>query len=72
MKPLLEGIGWRETWMTALRAMPRKEGYRVRPTKTNRNIENEIDEFEWRMELVKAAERLGPFAEFVEEEEGGD
>jgi hypothetical protein len=56
--------------MKALRAMLRKEGYRVRPTKTDRNIENEIDEFEWKMELVKAAELVGPFGKFVEEEEG--
>ncbi len=70
MKPVLEGIGWRETWMKALRAMLRKEGFRVRPTKTDRNIAHEIDEFEWKAELVKAAELVGPFAEFGEAEEG--
>ena len=70
MKPVLEGIGWRETWMKALRAMLRKEGYRVRPTKTDRNIANEIDDFEFKVELLKAAELVGPFGAFEEEEEG--
>lgn len=69
-QPFLEGIGWQETWMKALRAMLRKEGYRVRDTKTDRNIANEIDDFEWKAELVKAAELVGPFAEFAEEAEG--
>ncbi len=49
--------------------MLRQEGHRVRDTKTDRNIANEIEDFEWKVELVKAAERLGPFGTFEEEVE---
>ncbi len=69
-KRIRESIRWQDTWMKALRAMLRKEGYRVRDTKTDRNIENEIDDFKWKLELLKAAGRLGLFGAFEEEGEG--
>jgi transcriptional regulator with XRE-family HTH domain len=69
-KPLLEAIGWQDAWMQALRAQMRGDGYRVRPAKTERNVENQIEEFGLKLKMMQMAGALGPFVkQFLEEQE---
>src|SRR5208337_734846 len=44
-KPWLEALGWREALLGALRTALRREGFRVRPRKTNRGVEIQMEEF---------------------------
>jgi N-acetyl-anhydromuramyl-L-alanine amidase AmpD len=60
-QPLLEAIGWEETWMQALRASMRRDGYRVRSAKTDRNVKNQIEEFGMKLKMLEMAGALGPF-----------
>jgi hypothetical protein len=69
-EPLLKFIDWRESMMKGLRAHLRKEGYRVRPAKTDRGVAEEMAQFERNVKLLKMAGTLGPFIrEFMEERE---
>ena len=66
----LDFIGWRPMVMNALRAILRREGYRVRPAKTNRNVEKQVDDFLLNVKVLKVAGMLGGFMkEFMEEQE---
>jgi predicted DNA-binding mobile mystery protein A len=66
----LDFIGWRPMVMKALRAILRKEGYRVRPTKTGRGIAKEIDNVLQNVRVLKVAGMLGGFMkQFMEEQE---
>lgn len=60
-QPFLEAIGWEETWMQALRASMRRDGYRVREAKTDRNVKNQIEEFGMKLKMLEMAGALGPF-----------
>lgn len=69
-RPLLEAIGWQETWMQAMRASMRRDGYRVRAAKTDRNVANQIEEFGMKLKMLQMAGALGPFVkEYLEERE---
>jgi len=69
-QPLLEAIGWEETWMQALRASMRRDGYRVREAKTDRNVKNQIEEFGMKLKMLEMAGALGPFVKkYLEERE---
>jgi predicted DNA-binding mobile mystery protein A len=66
----LDYIGWRPMVMKALRAILRREGYRVRIAMTNRGVEKEIDNFLQHVRVLKVAGMLGGFMkEFMEEQE---
>ena len=66
----LDFIGWRPMVLKALRAILRREGYRVRPAKTERNVAKEIDNFLQNVRVLKAAGMLGGFMkQFMEEQE---
>jgi len=68
-EPFLEFIGWRESLMKGLRAMLRRKGYRVRPSKTDRGVAQEMEMFERNVKMLKMAGLLGPFMkEFMEEQ----
>ena len=60
-QPFLEAIGWEETWMQALRASMRRDGYRVREAKTDRNVKNQMEEFGMKLKMLEMAGALGPF-----------
>jgi len=60
MKPWLVEIGWREALLGALRTTLRREGFRVRPRKTERGVAQQKAAFKETMELVKFAEVMGP------------
>ena len=69
-EPFLEFLGWRDSLMRAMRARLRREGYRVRPAKTDRGVAQEMEEFEQNITVLKMAGMLGPFMkEFMEEQE---
>jgi predicted DNA-binding mobile mystery protein A len=59
-KPWLVEIGWREALLGSLRTVLRREGFRVRPRKTERGVAKQMAEFKETMELVKLAEVMGP------------
>lgn len=66
----LDFIGWRPMVLKALRAILRREGYRVRPAKTERNVAKEIDNFLQNVRVLKVAGMLGGFMkQFMEEQE---
>jgi len=70
-EPLLQFFDWRESMRKAMRAHLRREGYRVRPAKTDRGVAQELAQFERNVKLLKMAGTLGPFIkEFMEEREG--
>jgi predicted DNA-binding mobile mystery protein A len=69
-EPFLEFIGWRDSLWKAMRTMLRRNGYRMRPVKTDRGVAQEMALFERNVKLLKMAGMLGPFMkEFMEEEE---
>jgi transcriptional regulator with XRE-family HTH domain len=71
--PWVEFIGWRETFLKALQTMLRREGYRVRPRKTDRGDEQKMIDFEQGLRALKLAGMLGPFMkEFMEGRERGN
>ncbi len=51
-KPWLEAIGWREKFQNALRTMLRRDGYRVRPSKTERGAAKHMAEYEEAVKLL--------------------
>ena len=66
----LDFIGWRPMVLKALRAILRREGYRVRMAKTDRNVAKEIDNFLQNVRVLKVAGMLGGFMkQFMEEQE---
>jgi predicted DNA-binding mobile mystery protein A len=68
-EPFLKYIGWRESFLGALRTILRREGYRVRPSKTDRGVAQEMADFEMNLRVLKLAGMLGPFMkEFMEGE----
>lgn len=48
----LEEIGWQETFYKALRTQLRSEGFRVRPSKTDRGKEKAVAEFKEKIKMV--------------------
>lgn len=63
-------IGWEATFFKTLQMVLRKEGYRVRPRKTNRGDEQKIRDFEQGLRAMQLAGMLGPFMQkFLEEQE---
>jgi hypothetical protein len=58
-KPWLKEIGWREALLGALRTTLRREGFRVRPRKTERGVAQQEAAFKETMELVKFADLMG-------------
>jgi transcriptional regulator with XRE-family HTH domain len=59
-KPWLEAIGWREVFLGALRTALRREGFRVRPRKTERGVEKQQAAFKETMKLAGVAGVMGP------------
>jgi transcriptional regulator with XRE-family HTH domain len=51
-KPWLEAIGWREKFQNAMRTMLRRDGYRVRPRKTERGVAKQMAEYKETLKLV--------------------
>ncbi len=58
-KPWLEYLGWREALLGALRTALRREGFRVRPRKTDRGVAQQMEEFKETLKLVKYADVVG-------------
>jgi hypothetical protein len=58
-QPWLAEIGWREKFQGALRTILRREGFRVRPRKTERGVAKQMAEFKETMKLVAQKERKG-------------
>ena len=59
-KPWLEEIGWREALLGALRTQLRREGFRVRPRKTDRGLAKQMAEFKETVKLAALAGKMGP------------
>jgi transcriptional regulator with XRE-family HTH domain len=57
-QPWLEAIGWREKFQQALRTILRREGFRVRPRKTERGVAKQMAEFKETMKLVELADAV--------------
>jgi transcriptional regulator with XRE-family HTH domain len=70
-KPWLEAIGWREAILGSLRTLLRREGFRVRPRKTERGVAKQQTEFKETMKLVGYARVLGPVMSELAAEEAG-
>jgi len=58
-KPWLEEIGWREKFLGSMRTLLRREGFRVRPRKTERGVEKEQAAFREAKELAGVAGMMG-------------
>jgi transcriptional regulator with XRE-family HTH domain len=58
-QPWLEEIGWREKFQGALRTILRREGFRVRPRKTERGVAKQMAEFQETMKLAALAGVMG-------------
>lgn len=59
-KPWLEEIGWREAFLGSLRTVLRREGFRVRPRKTERGVAKQQEAFKETMKLASLASTMGP------------
>jgi transcriptional regulator with XRE-family HTH domain len=59
-KPWLEEIGWREKFLGSMRTLLRREGFRVRPRKTERGVAKQLAGYEETMKLAGMADVLGP------------
>jgi predicted DNA-binding mobile mystery protein A len=70
-KPWLEAIGWREKLLGNLRTILRKEGFRVRPRKTERGVAKQQAEFKETMKLAGMARVMGPLMSELASEEAG-
>ena len=70
-KPWLEAIGWREVFLGALRTALRREGFRVRPRKTDRGVAKQQAEFKQTMKLASMARTMGPVAKEWASQEAG-
>lgn len=68
-KPWLEAIGFRERFLLYIRTRLRKEGYRVRPRKTERGVAKREEEFEETMRLARLAEAAGRLGLGLEEQQ---
>lgn len=69
---LAQFVGMRESYLAAMQTMLRREGYRVRPRKTDRGDEQKMAEFERNIRVMKMAGMLGPFMrEFLREQAEG-
>jgi transcriptional regulator with XRE-family HTH domain len=71
-KPWLEEIGWREKMLGALRTELRKEGFRVRPRKTERGVAKQMAEFKETMKLASYAKVLGPAMSELANQQGSE
>lgn len=69
-KPWLEEIGWRESFLGAMRTLLRKEGFRVRPRKTDRGVAKQMAEYEETKKLAAMARVMGPLMSEVANAEG--
>jgi transcriptional regulator with XRE-family HTH domain len=58
--PWLERIGWREKLLGNLRTILRREGFRVRPRKTERGVAKQQAEYEQTLKLAGMAGTMGP------------
>jgi transcriptional regulator with XRE-family HTH domain len=58
-KPWLEEIGWREKFLGSMRTLLRREGFRVRPRKTERGVEKEQAAFREAKKLAGVAGGMG-------------
>jgi len=58
-RPWLEEIGWRKTFLSTLRTLLRREGYRVRPRKTDRGVAKQQAAFKEAMKLASLASAKG-------------
>jgi len=58
-KPWLEEIGWREKFLGSMRTLLRREGFRVRPRKTERGVEKEQAAFRESKKLAGVAGVMG-------------
>ena len=70
-KPWLEAIGWREALLGSLRTVLRREGFRVRPRKTERGVAKQMEEFKQTMKLAGMARVMGPLVSELASEEAG-
>ena len=70
-KPWLEAIGWREALLGSLRTALRREGFRVRPRKTERGVAKQQAEFKETMKLAGMARVMGPLMSELASEEAG-
>jgi predicted DNA-binding mobile mystery protein A len=70
-KPWLEAIGWRERFLGSLRTLLRREGFRVRPRKTDRGVAKQQAEFKQTMKLASMARTMGPVAKEWASQEAG-
>jgi predicted DNA-binding mobile mystery protein A len=69
-EPFLEFLGWRDSLMKAMRARLRREGYRVRPAKTDRGVAQELADFAMNVRVLKVTGMWAPFmTEFMGEQE---
>jgi transcriptional regulator with XRE-family HTH domain len=59
-KPWLESIGFREKFLSAMRTVLRNEGYRERPTRTQRGAAKQLAEYEEAEKLARHARLMGP------------
>ena len=59
-KPFLELIGWEDTFLRAVRTILRRKGIRVRPRKTERGVEEQLETFKEKVELMALAGRVWP------------
>ena len=62
---LADFIGMRESALQAIRACLRREGYRVRPAETDRNVAKQIADFEMNVRVLKVSGLLGPYMKDV-------
>jgi predicted DNA-binding mobile mystery protein A len=58
-KPWLEEIGWREKFLGSMRTLLRREGFRVRPRKTERGVAKEQAAFRETVKLAGLAGKMG-------------
>ena len=71
-KPWLEEIGWREAFLSSLRTVLRREGFRVRPRKTERGVAKQQAVFQETMKLASHASAMGPLvSELAKDREQG-
>jgi hypothetical protein len=56
----LESIGWEDTFLRAMRTVLRRNGIRVRPRKTERGAEEQLETFKEKMKLAALARQVWP------------
>ncbi len=71
-QPWLEAIGWREKFLGAMRTLLRNEGFRVRPRKTERGVEKQMEEYRETMKLAGMAGKMVAVMKVFEEQQASE